>query len=159
MSTADSQLLVCESSVSKDIYKSFIRKDADDKRIMKVTRITVIVVALIAIVIAWDPESSIMGLVSDAWAGLGSAFGPAIVLALFWKRANMPGTVVGIITGGLWDYIPLMGGKTLAVTTGIYSLLTGFILSLFVNVIVSLATKAPSAEIVAEFEKVDAYSE
>ena len=137
MSTADSQLLVCASSVSKDIYKSFIR--------------------------AWDPESSIMGLVSDAWAGLGSAFGPAIVLALFWKRANMPGTVVGIITGGLtvliWDYIPLMGGKTLAVTTGIYSLLTGFILSLFVNVIVSLATKAPSAEIVAEFEKVDAYSE
>ena len=163
MSTADSQLLVCASSVSKDIYKSFIRKDADDKRIMKVTRITVIVVALIAIVIAWDPESSIMGLVSDAWAGLGSAFGPAIVLALFWKRANMPGTVVGIITGGLtvliWDYIPLMGGKTLAVTTGIYSLLIGFILSLFVNVIVSLATKAPSAEIVAEFEKVDAYSE
>ena len=65
MSTADSQLLVCASSVSKDIYKSFIRKDADDKRIMKVTRITVIVVALIAIVIAWDPESSIMGLVSD----------------------------------------------------------------------------------------------
>ena len=163
MSTADSQLLVCASSVSKDIYKSFIRKDADDKRIMKVTRITVIVVALIAIVIAWDPESSIMGLVSDAWAGLGSAFGPAIVLALFWKRANMPGTVVGIITGGLtvliWDYIPLMGGKTLAVTTGIYSLLIGFILSLFVNVIVSLSTKAPSAEIVAEFEKVDAYSE
>ena len=73
------------------------------------------------------------------------------------------GTVVGIITGGLtvliWDYIPLMGGKTLAVTTGIYSLLIGFVLSLFVNVIVSLATKAPSAEIVAEFEKVDAYSE
>lgn len=163
MSTADSQLLVCASSVSKDIYKNIVRKDASDKKVLMVSRITVIVVACLAFVIAWDPNSSIMGLVSDAWAGLGSAFGPAVVLALFWKRANLPGTVTGIVTGGatvlIWDYIPLVHGQTLAVTTGLYSLLVGFILSLLVNVIVSLCTKAPDKVITDTFEKVNTYTE
>lgn len=95
---------------------------------------TVLVVAVLAALIAWNPDSSIMNLVSDAWAGLGSAFGPLVVCSLFWKRTNLPGAVAGIVSGGLfvivWDYLPIVGGKTLYDTTGIYSLLIGFFLSL-----------------------------
>lgn len=158
MSTADSQLLVCASSVSKDIYKNVVKPDASDKTVLKVSRITVVVVALLAFLIAWDPNSSIMKLVSDAWAGLGSAFGPIVVCSLFWKRTNFAGAVAGIISGGLtvivWDYLPLVNGSTIYDATGIYSLLVGFIISLVCIVVFSLATKAPSEEIVAEFEKV-----
>lgn len=158
MSTADSQLLVCASSVSKDIYKNVVKPDASDKTVLKVSRVTVIVVAILAFLIAWDPNSSIMKLVSDAWAGLGSAFGPIVVCSLFWKRTNFAGAVAGIISGGLtvivWDYLPLVNGSTIYDATGIYSLLVGFIISLVCIVVFSLATKAPSEEIVAEFEKV-----
>ena len=90
MSTADSQLLVTASAVSEDLYHSFVKKDADTEEILKVSRITVIVIAVIAFVIAWNPDSSIMGLVSNAWAGLGSAFGPIVVMSLFWRRTNLP---------------------------------------------------------------------
>ncbi|MBQ4463165.1 MAG: sodium:proline symporter, partial [Eubacterium sp.] len=156
MSTADSQLLVCASAVSKDIYKDLIKKDAPDKKVLLVSRVTVIVVAVIAILIAWDPNSSVMNLVSDAWAGLGAAFGPLVVLSLFWKRTNLPGAIAGIITGGafviLWDYIPF-GGETLYARTGLYSLLIGFFLGLLVIVAVSLLTKAPDAAVLEDFEK------
>ena len=153
----DSQLLVCASSVSKDIYKNIVKPDASDKKVLRVSRITVIVVALLAFIIAWDPESSIMNLVSDAWAGLGSAFGPIVVMSLFWKRTNLPGAVAGILSGGItvivWDYLPIIGGKTLYAATGIYSLLVGFFLSLIFIVVVSLCTKAPDDSILEEFEK------
>ncbi len=158
MSTADSQLLVCASSVSKDIYKNVAKPDASDRKVLKMSRITVIVVALLAFIIAWDPDSSIMNLVSDAWAGLGSAFGPIVVCSLFWKRTNFAGAVAGIISGGLtvivWDYLPLVNGQTIYKATGIYSLLVGFIISLVCIVGFSLMTSAPSKEIVAEFERV-----
>ena len=160
MSTADSQLLVTASAVSEDLYHQFVKRDADSKTIMKVGRITVIVVSLLAFVIAWNPESSIMGLVSNAWAGLGSAFGPIVLMSLFWRRTNLAGAVAGIITGGLtvliWDYIPLVGGKTLGTATGLYSLAVGFGLSLLMIVVFSLLTKAPSKEITDEFDKVSA---
>lgn len=163
MSTADSQLLVCASSASKDIYKNILKPDAEDKKVLNISRITVVVIAVAACLIAWDPNSSIMALVSDAWAGLGSAFGPLVVCALFWKRTNLPGAVAGIISGGLfviiWDYLPIAGGQTPYAATGIYSLLLGFFISLICIVIVSLLTKAPSQEILAEFEKVDNYVE
>lgn len=163
MSTADSQLLVCASSVSKDIFKNLINPKADDKKVLQTSRITVIVIAVLAFAIAWDPNSSIMGLVSDAWAGLGSAFGPAVVCALFWKRANLPGTVAGIVSGGLmvivWDYLPIMGGKTIGTVTGVYSLLVGFAVSMLLIVVVSLSTKAPDAAVLEEFEKVNNYKE
>ena len=158
MSTADSQLLVAASSVSEDIYRSYIHPEADSKKILRVSRVTVAVVAILAFIIAWDPNSSIMGLVSNAWAGLGSAFGPIVLLSLFWKRTNLAGGVAGIITGGLaviiWDYIPLGGGQTLGSVTGLYSLVVGFALSSLMIVICSLATKAPSQEILDEFERV-----
>ena len=160
MSTADSQLLVTASAVSEDLYHSFIKKDADTEEILKVSRITVIVIAVIAFVIAWNPDSSIMGLVSNAWAGLGSAFGPIVVMSLFWRRTNLPGAIAGMVTGGLtviiWDYIPLVGGQTLGTYTGLYSLAVGFLFSLVMIVIVSLVTKAPSKEITDEFDRVAA---
>lgn len=162
MSTADSQLLVTASSVSKDIYKGVMRPGADEKTVMKVSRITVIVVAVLAFAIAWNPDSSIMGLVSNAWAGLGSAFGPIVLMSLFWKRTNFAGAVSGIISGGatvlIWDYIPLIGGQTLGTFTGLYSLLVGFAISVLCIVIFSLCTKEPSKEILDEFDSVKNWS-
>ena len=156
MSTADSQLLVSASSVAEDIYKGILKKDADDKKVLRVSRITVLVIAVLAYIIALDPNSSIMGLESNAWSGLGSAFGPIVVLSLFWKRTNFQGAVAGIVTGALtvivWDYIPLVGGQTLGAATGLYSLLVGFALSLVAIVVVSLLTPPPTEEMLQEFE-------
>lgn len=163
MSTADSQLLVCASSVSKDIYKNIFKPEAEDKKVLLISRITVVVVAVIAFVIAWDPNSSIMGLVSDAWAGLGSAFGPLVVCSLFWKRTNLSGAVAGILSGGIfviiWDYLPIIGGQTPYAATGIYSLLLGFFISLAFIFAVSLLTKAPDKEILEDFEAVNNFKE
>ena len=158
MSTADSQLLVTASSMSEDIYKGIIKKDATEEKVMKISRYTVLGVAVLAYLIAWDPNSSIMGLVSNAWAGLGAAFGPTVLMSLFWKRCNLPGAVAGIASGGLtviiWDYIPIIGGQTLGTLTGLYSLAIGFLISIVLIVVVSLCTKAPDASIIAEFERV-----
>lgn len=158
MSTADSQLLVSASSVAEDIYKGLIDKNADAKKVLRVSRITVVVVAVIAYIIALNPENTIMGLVSNAWAGLGAAFGPLVLLSLFWKRCNFQGAVAGIVSGALtvivWDYIPLIGGVTIGKVTGLYSLVVGFAISLLAIVIVSLCTKTPSEEILKEFEDV-----
>ncbi len=158
MSTADSQLLVTASSVSEDIYKGILKPDADQKTAMRVSRITVLAVSVIAYIIALDPNSSIMGLVSNAWAGLGAAFGPTVLMSLFWKRCNFEGAVAGIVSGGLtviiWDYIPLVGGMTLGAATGLYSLAIGFLISIILIVVVSLCTKAPDASILAEFDRV-----
>ncbi|MEE0856301.1 MAG: sodium/proline symporter PutP [Ruminococcus sp.] len=158
MSTADSQLLVTASAVSEDMYKGVIKKNATEKSALFVGKIAVIVVAVIAFFIALDPNSSIMGLVSDAWAGFGSAFGPVILLALFWKRSNLAGAVSGMAVGALtvivWDYLPIMNGDTLYKATGLYSLVLGFAFALIVNVIVSLVTKKPSKEITDEFDSI-----
>ncbi|MCR5792534.1 MAG: sodium/proline symporter PutP [Lachnospiraceae bacterium] len=163
MSTADSQLLVASSSVSKDIFKDILKPDADDKTVLRVSRITVAVVAILAFAIAWDPDSSIMALVSDAWAGLGSAFGPIVLLSLYWKRTNIAGAIAGMVSGALaviiWDYIPCMNGQTPSAYTGLYSLALGFAISLVSIVIFSLCTKAPAEEIVKEFESVEKYTE
>jgi sodium/proline symporter len=156
MSTADSQLLVTASSVAEDIYRQIFHPDADQKKVLGISRITVVVVAVLAYLIAWNPNSSIMGLVSNAWAGLGAAFGPIVLMSLFWRRTNFYGAVTGIISGGatvlIWDYLPLVHGQTLGDATGLYSLLVGFVLSIVLIVVVSLLTKAPSEEILREFD-------
>lgn len=158
MSTADSQLLVSASSVAEDIYKGMIKKDADTRKVLLVSRITVIIIAILAYMIALNPNNTIMGLVSNAWAGLGAAFGPLVLLSLFWKRTNFQGAVAGIVTGALtvivWDYLPLVGGETIGAVTGLYSLVVGFAWSVLAIVVVSLCTKAPDAEILKEFEDV-----
>ena len=160
MSTADSQLLVASSAISEDLYKGIFKKDASDDKVLNVGRIATVVVAIAALVIAWNPDSSVMALVSDAWAGFGAAFGPLVLCSLFWKRTNLQGAVAGIILGALtvivWDYIPLVAGATIGSATGLYSLVPGFALSLIGIIIVSLATKAPSDDIVKEFEEVNA---
>lgn len=158
MSTADSQLLVTASAVSEDLYKGAVKKNASEKSSLLVGKIAVAVVAVIAFFIALNPKSSIMGLVSDAWAGFGSAFGPVVLLALFWKRSTLSGAISGMATGALtviiWDYIPLENGQTLYAATNLYSLVVGFGLALIVNVIVSLLSKKPSKEIMDEFDSI-----
>lgn len=157
MSTADSQLLVTSSAISEDLYKGVIKKDASEKSMMRVSRAVVIAVSVIAFIIALNPDNSIMGLVSNAWSGFGSAFGPVVLLALFWKRTNTAGAASGMIGGALtviiWDYIPF-GGQTIAEMTNIYSLLPGFIIGLVFAVVISLVTKAPSKEITELFDEV-----
>jgi sodium/proline symporter len=160
MSTADSQLLVTASSLTSDIYKGSINQKASNTHLMWFSRGAVIAVAVAAYFIATDSTSSIMGLVSNAWSGFGSAFGALILLSLYWQRVNRPGAAAGIISGGLtviiWDYIPLFKTPegtwlTLGGETGLYSLAPGFFLSLIFTVGVSLLTLAPSPEIVEEF--------
>ncbi|MBR6469619.1 MAG: sodium/proline symporter PutP [Lachnospiraceae bacterium] len=158
MSTADSQLLVTASAVAEDLYKGIFKKDADELSVLKLSRVTVVIVAMLAIAIAWNPDSSVMALVSDAWAGFGAAFGPLVLMSLFWKRTNLSGAFAGIVSGAavviLWDYIPLMAGSTLGSVTGLYSLVPGFIISLVLIVVVSLMTPAPGKDIVEAFEDV-----
>ncbi|MCR5356853.1 MAG: sodium/proline symporter PutP [Lachnospiraceae bacterium] len=158
MSTADSQLLVTASAVAEDLYKGIFKKDADELSVFKLSRVTVVIVALLAIAIAWNPDSSVMTLVSDAWAGFGAAFGPLVLMSLFWKRTNIAGAFAGIVSGAavviLWDYIPLVAGSTLGNVTGLYSLVPGFIISLVLIVVVSLMTPAPGKDIVEAFEDV-----
>ena len=158
MSTADSQLLVTASSVSEDIYHSCIAPKAESKKVLLVSRITVLAVAVVAYIIALDPKSSIMGLVSNAWAGLGASFGPIILMSLYWRRTNLAGAAAGVASGALsviiWDYIPLAGGQTLGDKTGLYSLVVGFAVSLILIIIVSLCTKKPSEEMLKAFDDV-----
>ena len=118
----------------------------------------VVIVAAAAFFIALNPNSSIMGLVSDAWAGLGAAFGPVVVLSLYWKKTTKAGALSGIITGAavviIWDYIPFFAGQTIGQVTGLYSLFVGFILGLIAVVIGSLVGKPATPEMISEFEDV-----
>lgn len=160
MSTADSQLLVTASAISEDMYKGVINKRASEKNSLLIGKIAVVFIAVIAFVIARDPESSIMGLVSNAWAGLGAAFSPLVLFALFWKRTNNAGALAGLISGALsivvWDYIPMIntadGFVTLGTATGLYSLAVGFVISCLFIVVVSLLTKKPTDDMIKEFE-------
>ena len=145
MSTADSQLLVTASAVTNDVFR-LINKKASDKTLIWISRGTVMLVAVIAYVIALDPDSSVMGLVSYAWAGLGAAFGPAIILSLFWRRMTIWGAVAGMVAGGasavLWELL-FSGEAALICNTGVYSLLPAFVIAFIAVMAASLATKKP----------------
>ena len=152
MSTADSQLLASASAFASDVYKPIIRKDkASDKEMMWAGRFVVLVIAVIAVLIAANPNSgTIMGLVENAWGVFGAAFGPVIMLSLFWKRLNFGGAVAGILTGAIVDIAWLAFLKPV---TGLYEIIPGFILGAIVAVVVSLCTKAPGKEVEELFEK------
>ena len=153
MSTADSQLLVASASFTSDIYKPLIRKQASDKETLWVGRAVVIIVAIVAYFIAsskGDGAQAIMDLVENAWAGFGSAFGPVIILSLFWRRFTYKGALAGVISGALVDVLWL---AFLSGATGIYELIPGFAVSAIVAVIVTLLDKEPSEEITAIFDK------
>lgn len=148
MSTADSQLLVASSSFTSDIYKPVFRKNASDKEVMWVGRITVLIVAIIAYFIAnskGQGAQAIMNMVSNAWAGFGAAFGPVVILSLFWKRLTYKGAVAGVIAGAVVDIVWLL----FLSSTGIYELLPGFIAGFIATVVVSTIDKKPSDEILA----------
>ncbi|MBE6781727.1 MAG: sodium/proline symporter [Ruminococcaceae bacterium] len=153
MSTADSQLLVASSSFTSDIYKPLIRKGAKDKEVMWIGRAVVVVVAIVAFFIASSKGSgaqAIMDLVENAWAGFGSAFGPVVILSLFWKRFNYQGALAGVIAGAVVDVVWLFAG--LSASTGIYELIPGFIAGLVFAVVVTLLTKKPDGTVEAIFE-------
>ena len=152
MSTADSQMLAAASSVSQNILQEFGHMKLTEKQSLFAARLTIICISVVGVVLARDPNSSVFGIVSFAWAGFGGSFGAVVLCSLFWKRCNWQGALAGMLSGGLmvfvWKYIisPLGG------VFGIYELLPAFLTSLVVCVVVSLLTPAPSAEIEAEFD-------
>ena len=160
MSTADSQLLASSSAFASDLYKPVFRKEAGDKEMMIVGRGVVALISIVALIIAINPNcKGIMALVECAWAGFGSAFGPAIILALYWKRFTYKGAIAGIIGGFAMDafwYCCLSGSveKLTLFDTGIYEIIPGFLFSLLVAVIVSLIDKEPSREVRDLFDEV-----
>ncbi len=150
MSTIDSQLLVCSSAITEDFYRNFVRKTASQNELIWVGRLSVLALALIAIIIASDPNASVLSLVSYAWAGLGSAFGPLVILSVLWKRMTLSGAIAGIIVGAvvviLWKQ--MQGG-----IFDLYEMFPAFIFSLISIIGVSLITKKPKSEIETLFEK------
>ncbi len=156
MSTADSQLLAASSSVSQNIIKEVFFKDLSEKAAMIIARVSVVIISVIAVFIAKDPNSSVFDIVSFAWAGFGAAFGPVMLLALFWKRSNKWGALAGMFTGGAMVFIWKFLVKPMGGVWGIYELLPAFLVAIAINVIISLLTKAPSQDVMDEFEAVKA---
>ena len=152
MSTADSQLLASASAFASDVYKPVIRKNkASDKEMLWAGRIVVLLIAVIAVIIASDPNSgTIMGLVENAWGVFGAAFGPAILLSLFWRRFNFAGAAAGIVVGAAVDILWLVFLKDF----GLYEIIPGFVASLIAAIVVSLLTKAPGKEVTDLFDRV-----
>ena len=154
ISSSDSYLLIAASALAKNVYQGVVKKNATDKQVMLVSRITLLVIALVAIIIALDEQSVIFKVVSFAWAGFGATFGPLMIFSLFWKRTNRAGAIAGMISGGgmvfLWKLvISKLGG-----VFSIYELLPAFIISSLCIVVVSLLTAPPSKEIEEDFEAV-----
>jgi sodium/proline symporter len=144
MSTADSQLLVSSSALAEDFYKQVFKKDATSEEIVMVGRIAVIGISIVALILAMTPDSSVLGLVSYAWAGFGAAFGPALVLSLYWERMNRNGALTGILVGGITIVVwkKLSGGWF-----DVYEIVPGIILSTLSIVVVSLMTGEPESTV------------
>lgn len=152
MSTADSQLLAASSSASENIIKGVFGIKLSEKASMLTARLVLFVIAVVAVIIAWDKDSSIFGVVSFAWAGFGATFGPVMLLALLWKRSNKWGAIAGLVSGGIMIFVWKFCIRTLGGAFNIYELLPAFIVALAVDVIVSLATKAPEQKITDDFD-------
>jgi len=148
MSTADSQLLAASSAFSENLLGDVFGIKLDAKKNMLVARLTVIVIAIIAVFLASDPNSSVFKIVSFAWAGFGATFGPAMLCALFWKRSNLPGIMAGLVTGGVMVFVWKFGIAKLGGMFAIYELLPAFLCALIAIVVVSLATPAPDKAVV-----------
>lgn len=158
MSTISSQLLVTSSSLTEDFYKAFLRRDASDRELVTVGRISVLLVSLVAIALAWDPNNTILGLVANAWAGFGAAFGPVIILSLFWRRMNRHGALAGMVLGAatvlFWIYAPVLAdGATLS--SVVYEIIPGFIVCTIAVIVVSLLTAEPTKDLQDTFEEME----
>ena len=155
MSTSDSQLLAASSSMSENILKGVFGMKLDKKQSMLVARLVLLAVAVMGVLLAWNPDSSVFRVVSFAWAGFGATFGPVMLTALFWKRSNRWGAMAGLITGGVmifvWKFLirPMGGGWD------IYELLPAFLCALTAIIVVSLATGKPEQAVEEEFDEVN----
>ena len=154
MSTSDSQLLAASSSVSNDILVKFFHVKIDNTKLLLISRISLILIAVLGVFIAWNPSSSVFGIVSFAWAGFGAAFGPVMLLALFWRRSNVYGAIAGMLTGGIMIFVWKFLVRPMGGVVNIYELLPAFIIAIVVNVIVSLITKAPDGRVTDLFDSV-----
>ena len=152
ISSSDSYLLISTSALAENVYHGILKKDATDKEVMLVSRIAMTVITIIAMVIAWDANSTIFGITAFAWAGFGATFGPLMLFSLFWKRVNQAGALAGMVVGGsmvfIWKYVFAPMGGAFA----IYELLPAFVFGSIALVVVSLLTPAPGAEIEADFD-------
>ncbi|QIL86740.1 sodium/proline symporter PutP (plasmid) [Vibrio sp. HDW18] len=153
MSTADSQLLVSSSALAEDFYKQLVKTDASSEQIVRVGRVGVVIISVLALLLAMTPDSSVLSLVSYAWAGFGAAFGPTLVLSLYWERMNRHGALAGIVVGGVTIVVwkQLTGGWF-----DVYEIVPGIILATLAIVVVSLLTEQPEAQVKAqhlEFKK------
>ena len=160
MSTADSQLLTASSSMSENILKGVFKMKISDRISMIVARIVLIIIAVLAVIFAWDPNSSVFDIVSFAWAGFGATFGPVVLAALFWKRSNRWGALAGMVSGGImvfvWKYLIAPNCADWGFGfLNVYELLPAFIVGVIAIVVVSLITKKPEAEITEEFDEVN----
>lgn len=163
MSTSDSQLLVSASAFSNDLYKVVIRKKASNKELLLVSRLAVAVVAVIAAILASDSSSPfftvVMKMVSFAWGGFGAAFGPLILLALFWRRTNLAGAISGMVVGAatcfVWKFVLAAKFAATMPIFNLYELAPGFLFSMITTIVVSLLTTPPSKEITDEFDRVE----
>ena len=157
MSTISSQLLVTSSSLTGDFYHTFLRRGASPTELVTVGRLSVVLVAALAVFMAQDRNSTILTLVSHAWAGFGAAFGPVVVLSLFWRRMTRQGALAGIIAGAvtvlIWVYAPL-GENGASLSLWMYEMVPGFCVGLLAIVSVSLLSPSPSKSIIAKFEEV-----
>lgn len=160
MSTADSQLLTASSGVSENIIGGLFKIKTSKSMAMVIARVTLIVISAVAVILAWDPNSSVFNIVSFAWAGFGASFGPIMLCALFWKRTNKFGALSGMVAGGamvfIWKYIiaPIGVTNQSLAFLNIYELLPAFITGLVFTIVISLITKQPDKEIVDTFESV-----
>lgn len=154
MSTADSQLLAASSAISEDFAGSVLKKQIEQKTKMVIARITVLVVSVIGVILALNPESNVFNIVSFAWAGFGAAFGPVVLAALFWKRSNAYGAIASVVVGAAMVFIWKFAIAPLGGLWSIYELLPAFICACIANVVVSLATPAPKKEIVELYEQI-----
>ena len=154
MSTADSQLLAASSSISQNILKDVLHLKLSEKMTMLTARLTVVIIAVIAVFIAKDPDSSVFGIVSFAWAGFGGAFGPVMLFSLFWRRTTRNGALAGMICGGamvfIWKYLvrPIGGAWD------VYELLPAFLAASLCIIVVSLMSRMPEREILDEFDSI-----
>ncbi|MCP1659273.1 sodium/proline symporter PutP [Neisseria perflava] len=159
MSTLSCQLLVCSSAITEDFYKGFLRPQAEQKELVWVGRIMVLAVAIIAVLIAADPESKVLGLVSYAWAGFGAAFGSVVILSVLWKRMTANGALWGMIAGAVvcvsWAEWANPALKAAGWST-MYEIVPGFIACGLTVFVVSLLDKKPEASVIATFEQADA---
>ncbi len=156
ISSSDSYLLIAASAFSKNVFQGVFKKNASDKQVMKVSRITLLVLTAIGIAIALDENSVIFEIVSFAWAGFGATFGPIMIFSLFWKRVNKPGAIAGMVSGAAMVFFWKLVLSKIGGVFAIYELLPAFIFSSLCIVVVSLLTKAPSKEIEEDFEAVRA---